>query len=56
MKLGIFMNNLEEIFLIEQNPKTDTVINTLTKGIKIIPQTVKDSDINDYNEIIKSKY
>ena len=56
IKLGIFLNNLEEIFLIEQNPKTETVINTITKAIKIIPQTVKDSDIDDYKELINSKY
>ena len=56
MKLAIFIDNLQEIFLIELNPKTELVINNVRKQIKIMPQTVKDSDIEEYNELLKSKY
>jgi len=56
MKLAIFLDNLQEIFLIEQNPKTELVTNNIRKQIKIMPQTLNDSDIQDYNEILKSKY
>lgn len=56
MKLGIFLNNLAEIFIIEQNPKTDMVINNITKKINIIPNTVKESDVKDYIDLIQSKY
>ena len=56
MKLAIFLDNLQEIFLIEQNPKTELVTNNIRKQIKIMPQTMNDSDIQNYNEILKSKY
>ena len=56
MKLGIFLNNLEEITIIEQNPKTNLVVNNVIKKINIIPQTIKDDDIKEYSQIIKSKY
>ena len=56
MKLGIFIDNLQELILIEQNPRTDLVINNFIKKINIIPQSARDSDLKDYFEIIKSKY
>ena len=56
MKLAIFLDNLQEIFLIELNPRTELVINNVRKQIKIMPETVKDSDIQEYKEILKSKY
>ena len=56
MKLGIFLNNLEDIFLVEQNPKTDAVTNIIIKKINIIPQSAKETDLKDYAEIIQSKY
>ena len=56
MKLGIFINNLEEIILIEQNPKTDLVINNINKKINIIPQNARDEDLNEYLNIIQTKY
>ena len=56
MKLGIFLNNLEEITIIEQNPKTDLVTNNIIKKINIIPQTIKEEDIKEYTQIIKTKY
>ena len=56
MKLGIFINNLEEIILIEQNPKTDLVINNINKKINIIPQNAHDEDLNEYLNIIQTKY
>ena len=56
MKLGIFLNNLEEIILIEQNPKTDLVINNINKKINIIPQSAREDDVNEYLNIIKEKY
>lgn len=55
-RIGICVDLLSEIFLIEQNSKTDLVINSIKKQIKIIPQTVKESDIKEYYDIIKSKY
>ena len=36
MKLAIFIDNLQEIFLIELNPKTELVINNVRKQIKIM--------------------
>lgn len=56
IKIGIFIDELKQITLIEQNPKSDLVTNNISKKINIIPQTIKDEDINDYNEIIKKKY
>ena len=56
MKLGIFLNNLEEIILIEQNPKTNLVINKINKKINIIPPSAREDDVNDYLNIIKNKY
>ena len=56
MKLGIFLNNLEEITIIEQNPKTDLVINNIIKKINIIPQSTKEEVIKEYTQIIKSNY
>ena len=56
MKLGIFLNNLEEITIIEQNPKTDLVINNINKKINITPQSTKEEVIKEYTQIIKSNY
>ena len=56
IKLGIFIDELKQIALIEQSPKSDLVINNISKMINIIPPTTKVEDIKDYNEIIRTKY
>ena len=56
IKLGIFLDNLEEIILLEQNPKNDLIINNIIKKLNVIPQSAKDDEINEYKELIKNKY
>ena len=55
-RIGVCVDFLSQIFLYEKNPKIDLVINSIKKQVKILPQTAKESDIEEYYEIIKSKY
>ena len=57
IKLGIFINNMKEIFLLQKDPKSQLIIFQLNQELNLIPNTnINEDDKNKYNEIIKTNY
>ena len=56
IKIGIFINEMKDIFLLQQDPKTKLILYQTNHDINIIPTDSTENEKNNYNELIKVKY
>ena len=56
IKIGIIINEMKEIFLVQQDPKTKLVLYQTNHSINIIPTDSTENERNKYNELIRLKY
>jgi hypothetical protein len=56
MKLGIFINDMKEIFLIQQDPKSNAILFEINQNLDLIPLNKKEEEQKIYKELIKSDY
>ena len=56
IKIGIFINNMEEIYLIQQDPKSNLILFQSEEKINLIPININEENLKKNNELITSKY
>lgn len=56
IKLGIFINDMKEIFLIQQDPKSNSILVEINQKLDLIPLNKKEDELKMYKELIKSDY
>ena len=56
IKIGIFINDMKEIFILQQDPKTSLVIFQLNQNINLVPINLNENDRKKYDELISIKY
>lgn len=56
IKIGIFINDLKEMFLIQQDPKTNLILFQSKQNINIIPTISNEYHKKQYEELITLKY
>ena len=56
MKLGIFINDMKEIFLIHQDPKSNLIVFELSHKLELISSNKDQYEQKEYQELIKSDY
>ena len=56
IKIGIFINSLKEIYLIQQEPKTNLILFHSNNNINIIPAISNEYQRRQYDELISLKY
>ena len=56
MKLGIFINDMKEIFLIQQDPKSKLILFELSHKLELISSNKDQYEQKEYQELIKSDY
>ena len=56
IKLGIFINDMKEIFLIQQEPKSNLIIYELSHKLELVSSNKDQYEQKEYQELIKSDY
>ena len=56
IKLGIFINDMKEIFLIQQDPNSNSILFEINQNLDLIPQNKKEDEQKMYKQLIKSDY
>ena len=56
MKLGIFINNMEDVFLIQQDPKSNLIVFELNNKLELISPYKEENEKKEYQELIKLDY
>lgn len=56
IKIGIFINDMKEIFILQQDPKTSLVKFQLNQNINLVPINLNENDRKKYDELISIKY
>lgn len=56
MKLGIFINDMKEIYLIQQEPKSNLIVFELSHKLELISSNKDQYEQKKYQELIKSDY
>ena len=56
LKLGIFIDDMKEIFLIQKDPNSNSILFEINQNLDLIPLNKKEEDQNLYKELIKSDY
>ena len=56
MKLGIFINEMKEIFLIQQDLKSNSILFEYNQNLDLIPPNKKEEEQKIYQELIKTDY
>ena len=56
IKLGIFIDNIKEIFLLQQDPKSDLILFQSNQNIELIPSNKNEDEKKNYEELIQLNY